>query len=66
MNLTKDTRQHINRLAHFIAQQHFEDIRQRLTARAVELRRAGLSEADCMRQLRDYIKEPKAEHFPSF
>ena len=37
MNLSKDTRQHINRLAHFIAQRHFEAIRQRLTARAVEV-----------------------------
>jgi type II secretory pathway component HofQ len=52
MNLTKDTRQQINRLAHFIAQQHFEAIRQRLTARAVELRRAGLNEAEAVEQLR--------------
>ncbi len=52
MNLTKDTRQHINRLAHFIAQQNFEAIRQRLTARAVELRRTGFSEAEAVEQLR--------------
>ncbi len=51
MNLSKDTRQHINRLAHFIAQRHFEDIRQRLTARAMEMRRAGLNEAEAVERL---------------
>jgi len=57
MNLSKDTRQHINRLAHFIAQRHFEDIRQRLTTRAVELRRTGLNEAEAVEQLRQNLTD---------
>ncbi len=57
MNLSKDARQHINRLAHFIAQRHFEDIRQRLIARAVELRRTGLNEAEAVEQLRRRMKD---------
>jgi hypothetical protein len=57
MNLSKDTRQHINRLAHFIAQRHFEDIRQRLIARAMEMRRAGLNEAEAVEQIRQNLTD---------
>jgi hypothetical protein len=50
--LTKDTRQHINRLAHAIAHRQFERVRQQLTEHAEQLKQAGLSETECVEMLR--------------